>query len=118
MTTVAGLGFFAIVKIGRSKAGLPIVRMDHVGHKPRYEAPADGGGYLSKRGEAKGVIGPVGAARRDIGVSRTVIEVGRIENEKIEMSPPCRSECGRCLRIEAGSTGLPRSSCKAAITAG
>ena len=77
--------FFAIVEIGGGKARLPIVRMDDVRRKLGYETPADGGGDLSKRGEAKGVIGPIGAARRDIGVSRTVIKVGRIENEKIEI---------------------------------
>ncbi len=76
---------FAIVKIGCGKAGLPIVRMDHVGRKARHETPANGGGNLSKRREAKGVIRPVGAARCDIGVSGAVIEVGRVENEKIEI---------------------------------
>jgi len=58
------------------------------------QAPADGGGYLSKRGEAKGVIGPVGAPRRGIRVSRAVIEVGGVENEKFEMSRVAAQKTG------------------------
>jgi hypothetical protein len=76
---------FAIVEISGGKARLPIVRMNYVRRKSGYETPADGGGNLSKRGEAKSVIRPIGAAWRDIGVSRTVIKVGRIKNEKIEV---------------------------------
>ena len=87
-------GFFAIVKISCGKAALPIMGMHHIGHEPLHEAPANGGGNLTERGEAKGVIRPVGAARCGIGVSGAVIEVGRVEDKKLQMCRPAAQKTG------------------------
>ena len=75
----------AVVQKGVGQSGLPIVGVHDIGHKCRDGALADFGGGSPQRRETNGVVGPVGAVRRDIGVSGTRKKMRRVEYEQVKV---------------------------------
>ena len=75
----------AIVQIGRSESGLPIVGMYDFRHERRDGSLADFGRHSRKRGKAHAIVGPIRAVWRDIGVSGAGKKMRCVEHKQIEL---------------------------------
>src|SRR5580698_10032565 len=74
----------AVMQVGMRQSRLPVVRMHDVRGECRNRSLADIRGDPSERGETDGIVGPVDAVRRRIGVSRTVKQMRRVEHEQVD----------------------------------
>src|SRR5262249_57957786 len=55
-------------------------------------------GYIAERGEATGVVRPILTVRAEIGIARTIVEMGCIQDEEVEALRPSGQQCCRAAK--------------------